>query len=125
MKIRIKVSLKQIPSFLIAIIRHSQSAQNSKLLQYFWNISRKKGGMKFIFCMQINKPFYTLILSILVSMASLAESTKNYEFTKPFQYLEKEVRDKVDLCTDKHQSIQRVGTVISDGCSQACLKSSK
>ena len=59
------------------------------------------------------------------SMASLAESTKNYEFVKPFQYLEKEVRDKVDLCTDKHQSIQRVGTVISDGCSQACLKSSK
>ena len=81
--------------------------------------------MKLIFCMQINKTFYKLILSILVSMASLAQSTSNNEFAKSLQYLNKEVRDKVDFCTDKLQSIQKVGTVISDGCSQACLKYSK
>ena len=78
-----------------------------------------------IFCMLINKPFYKLILSILVSMASLAQSTRNNKFAKSLQYFEKEVRDKVDFCRDKLQSIQKVGTVISDGCSQACLKYSK
>ena len=62
---------------------------------------------------------------MLVSMASLAQSTQNNKFAKSLQYLKKEVRDKVDFCRDKIQSIQEVGTVISDGCSQACLKYSK
>ena len=81
--------------------------------------------MKLIFCMQIYKPFCKLILSILVSMASLAQSTRNNKFAKFLQYLEKEVRDKVDFCRDKLQSIQEVGTVMSDWCSQACRKYSK
>ena len=125
MKIRIKVSLKQVPSFLITIIRHAQSTQNSKSLQYFCNISRKMGGMKLIFCMQRSKSFYKLILLRLVNIAILAQSIQNNKFAKSLQYLEKEVRDKVDFCRDKLQSIQKVGTVISDGCSQACLKYSK
>ena len=58
-------------------------------------------------------------------MASLAQSTQNSMFAKSLQYLEKEVRDKVEFCKDKLQSIQRIGTVISDGCNQACLKYSK
>ena len=58
-------------------------------------------------------------------MASLAQSTRNNKFAKSLQYLEKEVRDKVDFCRDKLHSIQKVGTVMSDGCSQACLKYSK
>ena len=81
--------------------------------------------MKLIFFMQINKPFYKLVLLILVNMASLAQSTQNSMFAKSLQYLEKEVRDKVEFCKDKLQSIQRIGTVISDGCNQACLKYSK
>ena len=76
--------------------------------------------MKLIFYMQILKPFCKLILSILVSMASLSQSTRNNKFTKPLQYLEKEVRDKLDFFRDKLQSIQKVGTAMSDGCSQAC-----
>ena len=56
-KISIEVSLKQIPSFLVAIVTHAQNTQNNKPLQYFCNISRKKDGMKLIFCIQINKPF--------------------------------------------------------------------
>ena len=58
-------------------------------------------------------------------MASPAQSTQNNKFAKSLQYLKKEVRDKVDLCRDKLQSIHKVYTVISDGCSQACLKYSK
>ena len=58
-------------------------------------------------------------------MASLAQSTRNNKFAKSLLYLEKEVRDKVDFCRDKLQSIQKVRTVMSDGCSQACLKYSK
>ena len=124
MKMRFKVSLKQkqIQSFLVAIIKHAQSTQSNKSLQYFCNISRKKEGMKLIFCMQINKPFSKLILSILVSITSLAQSTRSNKFSKFLQYLKKEVRDKVDSCRDKLQSIQKVDTAISDGCSQACLK---
>ena len=71
--------------------------------------------MKLIFCMQIYKPFCKLILSILVNMASLAQSTRNNKFAESLQYLEKEVRDEVDFCRDKLQSIQEVGTVMSDG----------
>ena len=81
--------------------------------------------MKLIFCMQIYKPFCKLILSISMSMASLAQSTRNNKFAKSLQYLEKEVRDKVDFCRDKLQSIQEVGTVMSDRCSQACREYSK
>ena len=55
-------------------------------------------------------------------MASLAQSTRSNMFPKFLQYLKKEVRDKVDSCRDKLQSIQKVDTAISDGCSQACLK---
>ena len=58
-------------------------------------------------------------------MASLAQSAQNNKFAKFLQYLEKEVRDKVDFCRDKLQTIQKVGTVISGRCSQACLKYSK
>ena len=61
----------------------------------------KKGGMKLISYMQINKPFCKLILSILVNMAALAQSTRNNKFAKSLQYLEKEVRDKIDFCRDK------------------------
>ena len=60
-----------------------------------------------------------------MSMASLAQSTRNSKLEKSLQYLEKEVRDRVDFCRDKFQSIQEVGTVISDGYSQASLKYSK
>ena len=38
---------------------------------------------------------------MLVSMASLAQSTQNNKFAKSLQYLKKEVRDKVDFCRDK------------------------
>ena len=58
-------------------------------------------------------------------MASLGQSTRNNKYAKSLQYLKKEVRDKIDFCRDKLQSIQKVGTVISDGCIQACLKYSK
>ena len=51
-------------------------------LQYLSNISRKTGGMKLIFCVQINKPFYKMMLSILVSMASHDQSTQNNKFEK-------------------------------------------
>ena len=103
MKIRIKVSMKQIPSYLVAIVRHAQSTQINKSLRYFSNISRKKKGRCEVdFCTFINKSFYKLILSILVNMAILTQSTQIIKFAKTFQYFKKEVRDKVDFCTDKH-----------------------
>ena len=58
-------------------------------------------------------------------MTSLSQSIGNNKFAKSLQYLKKEARDKVDFCRNKLQSIQKVGTVVYDGCSQACLKCSK
>ena len=48
-------------------------------------------------------------------MASLSQSTRNNKFAKSLQYLKKVVKDKVDFCRDKLHSIQKVGTVISEG----------
>ena len=56
--------------------------------------------------MQINKPFYKLMLSIFLNMASLTQSTENNKFAKSLQYLKTEIRDS----TDKHRGIQKVGT---------------
>ena len=63
---------------------------------------KKKGRCEVDFCTFINKSFYKLILSILVNMAILAQSTQIIKFAKTFQYFKKDVRDKVDFCTDKH-----------------------
>ena len=35
-------------------------------------------------------------------MSILAQSTQVVKFAKAFQYFKKEVRDKVEFCTDKH-----------------------
>ena len=48
----IKVSYKVILLLLMSMIKHSQSTQTS--LQYIYNISKKKLGIEFFFCMQIN-----------------------------------------------------------------------
>ena len=58
-------------------------------------------------------------------MASLAQNTRDNKFAKSLQYLKIEVKDEDDFCRDKIQSIQKFGTVISYGYSQACIKYSK
>ena len=52
----IKVFYKVVLPLLIGMIKHSQSTQSKKFasLQYLHNISKKKLGMEFIFCVQIN-----------------------------------------------------------------------
>ena len=81
--------------------------------------------MNLIFCMQLNNSFYKLVLSLLVSVASHAQGTQSNKFQKSLYHLKKKVEDEVDFCTDKHQSFQKVGTAIFDGCSQACLNQLK
>ena len=61
-----------------------------KSCQYFCNISRKKGEMKLIFCMQFSiKLTYKLVLSILVSMISHSQisNKKKKKIAKSLQYL--------------------------------------
>ena len=56
---------------------HAQSAQNKKF-PYLSNISRKAGGVKLIFCLQINtNVFYKLIVLLWVCVARHAQSTQN------------------------------------------------
>ena len=49
----IKVSYKLIPSLLIGMIKLFKVLKVTSL-QYLYKISKKKLGMEFIFCMQIN-----------------------------------------------------------------------
>ena len=104
MKRHIKVLYKRVVSFLLVLARHVQSTQNSKFvisLQYLNN--KKKGGMKLIFCLQINmKLSYKLITLILVDMVRPSRIIQNNKFAKTLQYLKKEVRIKLIFCEDKH-----------------------
>ena len=68
--------------------------------------------------------FSPTIISFSLSSMSLGLS-KLYNCSVNFQFIEKEVKHKVYFCTDKHQSIQKVGTIVSDACIQACLTYSR
>ena len=74
----IKVSYKVILSVLTGMIKHSESTQSNKL-QYLYNISKKKLGMEFIFCMQIDKHqhLYKVALSFLMEVARHVQSTQS------------------------------------------------
>ena len=67
MQISMKVSYKLILWFLMGMVKHFRSSQNSKFAMSY-NISKKTLEMKFIFCMQINiKVSYNLISTLWVS----------------------------------------------------------
>ena len=106
MKIHVKVFYKRVVSFLLVLARHVQSTQNSKFaisLQYLEKKKKRKGGMKLIFCLQINmKLSYKLITLILVDMVRPSRIIQNNKFAKTLQYLKKEVRIKLIFCEDKH-----------------------
>ena len=123
-KISIEVSLKQIPSFFGGHSHACPKYPKQQAFAIFLQYLKKKGRHEVDFLHPDKQTFY-VILSILVSMASHTQSTQNNKFAKSLLYLKKELRHKVDFCTDKHQSIQKVGTIIPDGCSQACLKYAK
>ena len=93
-----------------------QSTQNK--FSYLCNIPIKAWGMKLIFGLQISpKAFYKMIVSIWVLVTRQAQSTKNSQFTRSFQYL----KDEVDfLPTDKRWSFFQIDTLIWSVCGQAC-----
>ena len=94
------------------------------------NILRRKWMIKFNFGMQINiKDFFKLMvsfwemLSILVSVASHAQSTQNKKFALFLQFFQKNVGDKVDfLYEDKCRSFLQVISITLSVCSQAYSK---
>ena len=109
MQISIKASLKQISSFLVAMTMDAQSTLNNKFaisLQYL----KKEGRHEVDFLLGDKQTF------LQVDDIKIAE----YCYSRP-DYS----KDEVDFCTNKHQSIQKVGIIIYDGCSQACLRYSK
>ena len=58
-------------------------------------------------------------------MASHAQSTQSKKFAKSLQYLNKEVRDKLIFCPDKHQGFLKVDAIIFNWYGQVCQKYSK
>ena len=68
-------------------------------LLFLWNILRKNGMMKLIFCMQISlKGSYKLILWFLRVMLKHSQNSQSSNFKMSLQYLKKEVRDEFDFC---------------------------
>ena len=65
---------------------------------------KRGGGIKPIFCLQINRNiFYKLKVSLWVCVAKHAQSTQNNKFAISLQYLKENVKDEVDfLPVDKH-----------------------
>ena len=89
------------------------------------NISRKNCGIKLIFCLQINRVAYKVVLSLMVSVVRHAQSTKNKKFAISLQqqYFKKEVRDKYDLLhEDKHKSSLQAENIVFTGHCQVCPK---
>ena len=82
-KIGIKLFCKLIPILLLARARHAQMTQNDKSIISLQYLKKKKRGLNSIYCMEINIPIsYDLRLSILVGMASHAQSTQSKKFAK-------------------------------------------
>ena len=102
MKINIKVLYKLI--VLLLVIACMPKVSKIASLQYLCNISKKKGGMKLSFFMQINIELsYKLTQLILMGKARPDQITKNNMFAKSLQYLKKKVKDVVDfLCNEYH-----------------------
>ena len=86
LQINIDVFYKLMLSFWVCATRHAQSTQNNKFV-YLCNIPRKawgRGGVKWIFCLQINtKVFFKLTVLLWVSVSRHAQSTQ----TISLQYL--------------------------------------
>ena len=70
--------------------------------------------MKLVFCQQINvNGFFKLLLSFLVCVSRHAQITQNNKFAISFQYVKKELGDKVDfLHVDKHESLLQIDSEI-------------
>ena len=97
---RIEIFYKLILSFQVCVARHAQSAQNKKFT-YLCNISRKTGGMKLFFCLQINtKVFCKVIVWLWICVTRLTQSNK---FAISLQYLKENRKNEVDfLLAEKH-----------------------
>ena len=94
---------------LVAMAMHAQSIQNNKFaisLKYV-----KKEGMHEVDFLHGDKQTFLQVDAI--NIVEYCHSNPKY------------LKDEVYFCTDKHQSIKKVCTIIFDGCSQACLKYSK
>ena len=101
----IKVLYKMILSLLMAMIKHSQSTQSN--VQNLYSIWKKKRlGMEFIFCMQINSKTPKLALLFFMEMARHVQSTQNRKLLIFFQYIQKSVTTALVFYFDaKHSDI--------------------
>ena len=82
-------------------------------------MSKKKGGMKLIFCMPIDiKLSYKLIPLILVVITRLAQITQNNKFAKFLHYLKIGVRVEVDVLCRRATQLSKDRF---DECGQAYL----
>ena len=81
---------------------------------FLCNILREKWVMKLFFYMEIKmKLTYKLILWFFMKVAKYSQGPQNSKFAMSLQYLEKEVKDKVDfLHADKYQKFLQGDTTI-------------
>ena len=108
MQISVKVSYKLIVWFLLGMVKHSQSSQNSEFtisLQYL--IKEVTCEVDFLYAnkhqifLQINfitlgiKVFCKVILKLLIGMIRHSQTTQSNKFAISLQYLKREGRDGI------------------------------
>ena len=105
MEINIKVLYKLIVSFLMVMVKHAQSTQNSKFVIYLQYLKKEEWDeVDFMHADKI-KLSYKVIPFILVGMARSAQITQNSKFAKSLQYLKKEVKNEFDFSCNYHDIV--------------------
>ena len=107
-KLDVKVSYEVLLSLLIGIIKHSQGTQVT-ILQYLYNISKKKLKMEFIFLhADKNQSFHKLALSFFMEVARHVQGTQNRKLVIFLQWIKKKVLQLFLPYSDaKHSDILR------------------
>ena len=111
MQIRMQVTYKLILWFLMGMVKHSQSSQNSKFatsLPYlkkevrdevdFLHSDKHQSFPQVDFNTLGIKVSYKVILALLMNMIKHSQSTQSNKFAVSLQYFKKEVSDGVHFC---------------------------
>ena len=101
----IKVSWKVILSFLMGMIKHSQSTQSNKFAISLQYLKREVRDRVHFLHADKHQSFYKLALSLLMEVARDVQSTQNRKLLIFLQYLKKKVSHML-LCSIVMENIQ-------------------
>ena len=82
---------------------------------------QKNMGLKWLFCLQLNKKVFYKVIVFWMCVTRLTQSTQNTKFAMSLQYLKENGKNGDDfLLGDKHQRLLQNDTIILGVCGQVC-----